>query len=39
MVGERRMADVISFVTGRDSAAKPQDCINALDIVLKEVCM
>lgn len=37
MVGERRLADIVSYVTERGATAKPQDAINALDIVLKEV--
>ena len=36
MVGERRMAEIVNYVQGRDASAKPQDTINALDVVLKE---
>eukprot|EP00624_Nannochloropsis_granulata_P005513 evm.model.NODE_39434_length_9603_cov_20.706133.1 len=36
MVGERRMSEILNYVQGRDASAKPQDTINALDVVLKE---
>lgn len=36
VVGERRMSEIVNYVEGRDASAKPQDAINALDVVLKE---
>lgn len=36
MVGERRMTDIVDYVQGRDTSARPQDMINALDVVMKE---
>lgn len=37
MVGERPLADIVNYVTQRGATTRPQDAINALDVVLKEV--